>query len=309
MRNAKFPLAIIVMLSVSLAACNKELSDDGSNTSNAKVIFRFEFDSTQVRLNNLGQPADIPAGHAAQSPKFKGMSAHYLELAPDMLTALGKGAILYHASETSAGGSNAIDFSKIKVTANGEVFLSIPVKDIPVGSYEWLRVSLAYQNYDVSYRIDTTISGIAINNDFTGTVASFIGFNTYITNYTITNTSIPVNGNRKQGYWGFESKISAGGISQDVTATGQAPEGATTVPNPIFATSPVPQGSCVVTAAFAPGRLTITGNETADVVVNVKLSTNKSFEWEDLFANGKWEPLRGERVVDMGIRGMMPTIL
>lgn len=40
-----------------------------------------------------------------------------------MYTALGAGEVVYHAPETTAGGANAIDFSKAKVVAPGEVFL------------------------------------------------------------------------------------------------------------------------------------------------------------------------------------------
>jgi len=297
------------LLLILLSSCHKEVSNDsGSGSSTANLVFRFKFDSTQARLNNIGLPSTVAAGNAAQSPKARGMSAHYLELAPDMLTALGKGEILYHAAETSTGGSTAIDFSKIKVVADGESFLSIPINSIKAGSYEWLRVSLAYQVGDIRFRIDTTIAGIPINSSFDGTLAAFIGFNTYIPSFTIATKTIDVNGNRKQGFWGFESTISAAGFSQTFTGSGQAQEGATTVPNPIFATSPIPQGSCVVTAAFAPGKLVITGNESSDIVVDVNLSTNKSFEWVDNFPNGLWEPLRNEAVVDMGIRGMIPRI-
>jgi hypothetical protein len=87
---------------------------------------------------------------------------------------------------------------------------------------------------------------------------------------------------------------------------GQAP--GTTVVNPIFNTSPIPAGSCVVTGAFqAP--LTITGNETADVVITVSLSTNKSFEWVDANGNQRFDVETGnETVVDMGIRGMLPIV-
>ena len=67
-------------------------------------------------------------------------------------------------------------------------------------------------------------------------------------------------------------------------------------------------GSCVVTAAFTPGKLRITGTETKDIVITVSLSTNKSFEWNEVVADGRWEPGKGETVVDMGIRGMLPKI-
>jgi len=64
---------------------------------------------------------------------------------------------------------------------------------------------------------------------------------------------------------------------------GQAP--ATTVPNPIAATSPIPLGSYVVTGQFA-NNLLLTGNETNDVVIEVSLSTNNSFELEETDLDG-----------------------
>jgi len=83
------------------------------------------------------------------------------------------------------------------------------------------------------------------------------------------------------------------------------------LPNPLFATSPIPAGSCLVTGQFvdnlmANSPLVITGSETSDIVITVSLSTNKSFEWIDSTADGYFEPEAGEAVVDMGIRGMIP---
>ena len=104
-----------------------------------------------------------------------------------------------------------------------------------------------------------------------------------------------------------ESTINVGGVSYTNVDSGQS-AGTTTVVNPINSTSPIPAGSCVVTGQIKPGKLTITGNETKDIIVEVSLSTNKSFEWKDDIANGRWDPLKGEKIVDMGIRGMIPTV-
>jgi hypothetical protein len=287
---------------IAFTSCKK------SSTTEARLIFKFKFDSTQQRLNNVGQPSTMAAGHAGQSPVFNKMSAHYIELAPSAITSLGAGAVLYKAPETTTGGNKAIDFEQSTSAGNNEVFYSTPIKNITPGEYEWLRISLAYQNYDIKYYIDTVISGITIRQEFTGTVASFIGYNTYIKNYTIRNQSLTVNSNKKQGYWGFETVMNFAGIIYPYSTSGQAPDGATTVVNPLFATSPIPAGSCVVTAAFAPGKLIITGNETKDMVIEVSLTVNKSFEWTEVVADGKWEPGKGENVVDMGIRGMIPRI-
>jgi hypothetical protein len=301
----QFRFMSLLAVAALFVSCKKE---DTANNSTAKLIFKFKFDSTQTRLNNIGQPAAIAVGNGAQSPIMNKMSVHYIELAPGALTLLGKGTVVYKATETSAGGNTAIDFEKSAFAGNNEVFYELPIKDIAVGEYEWVRISLAYQNADVKYRVDTNINGIAINQEVTGTIAGFIGFNTYIKNYTIKNQSIALNSNKAQGYWGFETTLSGGGFNLPFKTDGQAPAGATTVVNPLFATSPIPAGSCVVTASFEPGKLKITGTETKDITIEASFSTNKSFEWTDLIPNNKWEPLKGELVKDMGIRGLITTI-
>lgn len=307
-------LIIAAFAATSFTACKKSDATtpgtDGSdtvNTSTANIIFRFKFDSTQVRLNNVGQVSTIPADHAAQSPVMNSMSAHYIELTPNALTALGKGAILYKADETTAGGESAIDFDKAAKAGNGQVFYTAPIKNIPIGTYEWIRVSLAYQNATAIFHVDTTINKLPIKQDVAGTLAGFIGYNTYIKNFKIKDSTLTINANKKQGFWGFETAITAYGLTVGGTTTGQS-AGTTTVVNPIFATSPIPAGSCVVTAAIQPGKLTITGKETKDITVELSFSTNKSFEWQEVVKDGMWEPSKGENLVDMGIRGMIPTI-
>jgi hypothetical protein len=254
-----------------------------------QLIIKFKFDATQERLGNLGTPVTIPIGNAAQSPNFNTMSAHYIELAPTAFTALGGGEIIYKGDETTVGGSNAVDFQSAKVVAENEPFLSIPLSDLQTGTYEWARVSLTYQNYDINFLYQ--------GNDYTGTLASFVGFNNYITSHQVNTQTVLVNDNKLQGYWAFET---VGIITEGQTA-------GTTVPNPISATSPVPAGSCVVTGEFSGG-FTITGNETQDIVLTLSLSTNNSFEWTEVNVDGKYEPNAGEQVVDMGFRGLAPVV-
>lgn len=285
MRVKLFLMAIIAVLSFSC-------SDKDDVAVEPQLIIKFKFDPTQVRLNSLGQPSTLPSGNAAQSPVFNTISAHYFELAPNQHTALGQGSVLYHAPETMAGGDLAIDFSQAKIVGEEEVFLSIPLSQIPQGNYEYVRVSLSYQNFDIAIRSNAV--------DYTGALESFVGYNTYINTHYIGNNSFPVNGNRLQGYWAF-------GLNGFPYATsGQAPPGATTVPNPIAATSPIPSGSCVVTGKFQ-NNLVITNNESRNVYVTLSLSTNNSFEWEEVTSDGKYEPSIGENVVDMGLRGLIPS--
>ena len=311
---------IIALSFLALAffiSCKKEEPAPASNPSTppaARLRFVYKFDSTQARLDNLGQPSTIPAGHQAQSPKFNLMGAHYIEMAQTDTTALGGGSVLYTSPSTTTGittgtYTNAIDFSQQPLKGEGQEFYSVPLSQVPAGTYKWLRVSLAYQNYDIQYKY--TYMGTPYY--FTGTVASFIGYNNYINAYTIKTQSVSVNANKLQGYWGFETTVTVGGVTTTTTSTGQAPPGATTVVNPLFATSPIPAGSCLVTGQFVDENgvaklLTITGSETTDIVVTVSLSTNKSFEWKESAGDTWYEPSAGDTVVDMGIRGMIPYI-
>lgn len=298
--------ALLIFMVFVVTGCKKETSTE------PYLIFKMKLDPNQARLDNFGNPAAMPSGHAGQNPTNFSISAHYLELAQGALTPLGGGSVLFLADEVTQGTEKGIDFDKNTKVKDGEVFYKVKLKDVTPGDYEYIRVSLAYQNYDVKFYIDTTITvggtNYPIQQEFPCNVGSFVGYNTYINSYQLKNQSVTVNGFRKQGYWGAESYGTIYGYPFDQVNTGQSPPGSTTVVNPLFATSPIPAGSCVATGKIVPGKLSITGKETKDVTVEVSLSINKSFEWNEVVADGKWEPAKGENVVDMGIRGLIPTI-
>ncbi len=279
------PMKYTPLLLFCLLACDKDEPATGSLT------FKFKFDNQQIRLNNFGQPSSVASDHGAQSPRFHAISAHYIELTESEHTPLGQGVILYKNEETTAGGDKAIDFSKSIIVTEDEVFLTVDLSKVPAGDYKYIRVSLAYQNYD----IDILANGFVTQ----GTLASFVGFNTYVTKFKIGQQQVELNANRKQGYWAFESPA---GVLQ-----GQAPEGATTVPNPIASTSPIPPGSCVVTGQFDQP-LVISADDVSNISITLSLSINNSFEWMEVNADNKFEPLAGESVVDMGLRGLVPMI-
>lgn len=304
-------LILALASSAILLSCKKKDSTTEETPTQPqtapKLIFKFKFDSTQARLDNVGNVAVMPSNHRAQSPKMNKMSGHYIELAPNDLTAVGAGVQLYKAPEVTTGGATAIDFNQSVRVGENEEFFSIPLSQVAAGSYKWLRVSLAYQNYDIIYK-HNAIPGNGLG---TGTVASFVGFNTYITNYTIKTQSETVNANKLQGYWGFETTV----LGTTYKSSGQAP--ATTVVNPNNANSPIPAGSCLVTGQFvnssgSAAPLVITGNETQDIVITVSLSINNSFEWVEHGGDNYFEPVNTsnqsvqDTIVDMGIRGMIP---
>lgn len=298
-------IRLLPLLAVLFFSCTKDPS-----TTTADLKFQFRFDPAQERLNNIGQPSSIPAGNAAQTPEFHEMSVHYIELAPVAATPLGDGAIVYHAEEISIGGENAVNFDRAARAGEDQIFSTISLKDVPPGTYQWVRASVTYQNYDVRFNINNLpVIGNLTNQK--GTVASFVGFNTYITSIKPREKTLAVNGNKKQGFWAFETQLSDPYSAYNQIYSGDAPAGATTVVNPLFATSPIPAGSCVVTGKLAQP-LVITGQETNDILITLSFSINNSFEWEDTNGNGQLDfygdgTTPAEKIVDMGLRGLIPV--
>lgn len=279
------------------------------------IHFQMQFDETQERLNNLGEPSTVPAGNATQTPLMHKMSVHYIELVPDEFTPYKDGLIIYKAFETFDGGQLSIDFdSSVVVGENTDVF-SANVNKITPGTYKYIRVSLAYQNYDVDFNV-VNIPTIGDLNGQSGTIASFIGFRTYIRQLTVNSLTTDIYANKDQGFWAFETQLTEPYSAYNAIYTGQAPAGATTVVNPLHATAPVPSGSCVITGKFAEP-LVITGDENddetlQDLFVTLSFSINESFEWTDTNANGQWDidatsTSATEQVVDMGVRGLIPS--
>lgn len=312
MKNLLFLLMAIVLI----ASCSE---DTPTTATDAKMNFKFKFDNTQERLNNFGEPSTIPAGHAAQHPDFNSMSGFYIELVPTKFTQIGDGAVIYEAPKQAAkAGSSfaeAVIFDEAIVSDENINFLSLNIKEIPPGTYEYLRISVTYQNADIRFNLKNLPAPLPPNLDNQlGTLAGFIGFNTYISNFMIKNKTVSVNDDKVQGFWGFEVQLDEPYQTYYLQAnpsgvkTGQSPQGATTVVNLLeqFGVT-LPQGSCIVTGKLSEP-LIITGNETSDYNITLSFSTNNSFEWIDDNGNGEWDwDIQNgtiEQVVDMGLRGL-----
>ena len=188
-----------MILAIALAMCVTSCTKKDTQPDGPYLVFKFRFDPNQVRYDSFGNEATVPNGHAALSPTYHGISGHYVELIQGAWTALGAGEIVYQGEETTAGGANAVDFSKASVVGENEVFFSIPLSQVAAGTYEYVRVSVTYQNYDIRY------NALGFNN-LTGRLASFVGFNTYISSYQVGNMTDVVNDDKLQGYWAFESQ-------------------------------------------------------------------------------------------------------
>ena len=302
MKKSLFFLLAITLLS---AGCVK---DSNKNDSTAKIKFKFKFDPNQERLNNLGQASTIPAGHAAQTPDFRELSAHFIELVKDKFVPVQAGEMVYKGAETTTGGSKAINFEEAIVSDEGIVFLEVPIKDVTPGTYEHIRVSVTYQQLDIKYDI-SNIPGLpgTTLSDESGRMDVFVGYNTYIKEVKPIQKTQTVNANKLQGFWAFETDLKSPYNNYNTLSSGQAPAGATTVVNPFASTAPIAEGSCLVSGSFDK-ILNITGDETEDIEITLSFSINNSVEWKDTNGNGKMDVDVGnnsvEPMVDMGLRGL-----
>ena len=291
-------------------ACSKE---EEPNPQDYTLTISFIMDADTARLDNLGNPAPIPIGNAGQNPNFELLGLHFIGLYPDKFTPYENGVTVFSSPTTEAGGTTAIDFDQELFLSETDNSISIPLSDLAPGTYEYIRSSIGFQQYKIIYNLGGAAStipgwpnGLSDDIDIDGTIASFLGFNTYINEYMLASQMVTVNANKLQGYFGLESTGTVGGFPINELTEGDAPQ--TSVPNPINATSPVPAGSCVVTGQF-PVALVIPENPTEDIKVEVLISINQSFEWQDGNGNNKYEPLLGEQVVDMGTRGVFPAVV
>jgi hypothetical protein len=166
---------------------------------------------------------------------------------------------------------------------------------------------LAYQNYDIKYYLDTVISGITIKQEFPGTTASFIGYKTYIKNLTIKTQTLPVNANKVQGFWALKQPLIILVLITLSLHQDKRPGCHNSSQPDLRYITNTGRVLCCYGCIYSR-KLKITGTETSDIVIEVSLSTNKSFEWTEVVNDGRWEPGKGEQVVDMGIRGMIPKI-
>lgn len=280
---------LFLVLTATLISCKKDKDE-------ALLVFKYTFDSQATREDNFGNPSVIASGNAAQTPDFNFLGVHSIELINYVVSLPSSSTVIYKGAERSFNGETGIDFEQEVIIGDGEILVKIPISSITPGSYTYLRNSLGYQNYNIDFiYTDASLGTLNLNAE----IASFVGFKTFISNFKVGNETIVVNDMVDQGYWAFNVSSPV-----NITESGQAPS--TTVPNPLDAVSPIPLGSCLVTGAFE-SPLVITGNETEDVIVEVAISINNSFEWVDTNPDGLYEPAV-ETVVDMGTRGLKARV-
>jgi hypothetical protein len=300
MRTPVLAALAFMVLGTSLTSCSED--DPDAARLNVEVVY----DPSQVRLDNLGNPSPVATGNAGQTPMVRDFRINSIELAPTAFTLPGQGVMLYQAPETNAGGATAIHFDEMIAITDGSFDADITLSDIPPGTYPYLRVSVAYQNGDVLFSLRNTPLGDLENQ--TGSISSFLGYNTYITTVTPNTLPVVVNDDKLQGFWAFETSFDPPYDAFNSVSSGQAPAGATTVVNPLAATAAIPPGSCIVTGAFEEP-FVVSGDESSDRSMTLSFSVDRSFEWVDDNGNGQWDfdfaAGTVEPLVDMGLRGLI----
>ncbi len=290
---------IIITGFLFLGACEKEkVIKEKALPIPPHLIFVINTDSSIFRLDSIGQIALLPAGHRAQSPRMNKFFVHYIELARDF-DSLGQGKVIFKADETTAGGNPSIDFSKAVLTANNQMAFSLPLTKIPLGTYKWLRLGVAYQNFDIKIKQGAS-HGVA-------TYGSFLSSSVFVNTCKLKTLSLSPTagaGNIGCGYYMIEQRV-GGNISG---AEGKLTDTLITQVNPM-PYSPVPKGKGIITCAFgsALGQLmplTIDWNSSKNLVIRIKLSTNQSFEWKESGNDNWFEPDAGDTLKDIGFRGM-----
>jgi nitrogen fixation protein FixH len=304
--NHVFTMRVIIFIlfgSLLLTSCWRK-----DEIANPMLRIKIKTDAELERLDSKGQVATVKTGNAAQTPLVKTISPGYIEFSQEAKTPLGKGFIAYQADQTRAGGEAAFDFSKCQLMKDGDVFLTIPLKELPKGTYQWVRASMAYQNADLIFNL-INVPNLGELPDERGTLSVFTGFNTFISKHKIREKEETLNANKKFGYWAFETALDRGFVQHNTIKNGQA-VGTSSV-NPNYTVAPVPIGSGIVTGRFETP-LIVTGSELQDVTVTLSLSTNQSFEWVDTHKNGKWDldvqNFIAEPVIDAGFRNLKATI-
>ncbi len=296
-------VAIICLTLFLMTGCRKQNS--------ARVYFKIKFDPLQERLNSSGIVAGIGSGNAAQTPLMNTAGIEALEILRNAQAQPKDITTLFSVSTTTSGGNPATDYSKLIMVKDGDTFLSVPISNISPGKYEWLRIAIPFQNFDIRFNM-LNVPFIGDLPDERATLASFISSENYITKYKIWEKEDVVNGNKKRGYWSLETRLNPAYNSLNTIFRGYITDNTITFVNPIVKAATSTNASSFITGKLDTP-LSITGSETEDITIVLTLSINNMFEWEEnINRNGKWDintqgtggQPQAEKIKDLGFRSL-----
>ena len=330
---------VIALTALAFVSCTK-------GTNERYLILKVKFDPTSAPLNDSGFLYATPVGNGALTPTYNSMAPAYIELAPDLGTPDStvpyksdfKYTLFSSENATDNFGHSGVRYTSLQITKDGEAMVSIPLNTITPGTYRFLRLAVAYQNFDILYKLDSTVSNLYHNGTLYPS-ASFYGMyhasisafsdSTFfdngftVSNYTVNN--MPPKTVKKSGFYGFETQLGTNSFYYPLekTSTLQVADSVASV-NTIYAKVKTPKNASVFTAPFYTINfknytqdtimtpLVITGGETESIIIDCTMITKNSFEWKNDNGNGVWDAYsnkpgaKNEGVYNFGFRGMKP---
>ncbi|MEO8085643.1 MAG: hypothetical protein ABI763_02420 [Bacteroidota bacterium] len=239
--------------------------------TNLRIVI--EFDSTQERLDNNGEPAPIAMGHQAQSTNFNSIYIKAIKFLKDSSGGYDSGADIYYNPDLwLASNGTTIDNSISAANA--------------LGAYNWIRVYFYQQKYQIKFK--------ANGNEYLGTLLSFLWPENDGSQYLINDSTILNDSIIPQGSYYLELTGLSSILHSEITTQ-------ITQPNSLHYSWPSPANLYVVTCPISPSLVL---NRPDSKTITISISTNKCFEWIENSDPAFFEPFNGDTIVDFGVRGI-----
>ncbi|MEO8087058.1 MAG: hypothetical protein ABI763_09575 [Bacteroidota bacterium] len=273
----KFRILILSIPILVISSCkDKEILPDKTVNPPASIEIFIHIDSLQDRLDNFGNPANIPTNHGTLSPKFNSVSIFKIELLDDSTENFNSGLIIYQSSD------------RVELHDGDSQLEYFYGNQLP-RQFKFIRVYFNDQNY----HFDLKYNGNIID----GTLLSFLWPNNYSSSFHIKDSIVNNDSIVHEGKWFLE----LGSTNNPVLNGEVVPLSNITQPNVLYQEWPVPSSMYVVTCPINP-IFSIDKFEHKSFVLSI--SSNKCFEWVEHSDPAFFEPFDGDTIVDVGIRGL-----
>jgi hypothetical protein len=266
---------LLILFIILTSSCCKTEDQSPENRypefTNLRVVI--QFDSTQERLDNYGNIAPIPVGHAAQSPTNNSVLIKAIKFLKDSTSGYDSGTEVYYNSDNSlASGASYYD-------------TQISSPDAP-GTFKFIRIYFYHQKFNINFRQN--------GNLHSGRVLSFLWPFDFNYSYQIQDSTILTDSVTEKGEWYLESSDLPSILHGTVP---YSPTG----PNVLFYSYGVPIQQYIVTCPISPNLFL---DRPDSKTITISISTNHSFEWIEHSDPAFFEPFNGDTIVDLGIRGI-----
>lgn len=257
---------------------NEEEMPDGRYGYIAGLNLVLNIDTAGVYLDSCNNPAVLVTGHGAQSPVLNYALIEKVELFEDPATAYGHG---YEFGK---------NYSSVYQTIhnNTETLDLSCRRGATQVTFHWIRIYIGYQNYKVKCRIGSQPAEYNL--------LSFLhDYQAYHQVLPIQDSTISLDSVKYKGEWFLEADSAGSGMVLEGISKNE------TAPDPFCATSPPLSQNLYVLTCPIPSGLVFYKNETK--TLHVSISMKNCFEWIEHSDPAYFEPLDGDTIFDIGLRG------